>query len=594
MSTEDIAICSICQMAFGSHEEVIGHICTKEDKIKVTQEEIILDPTTNFKTTMNLDYHELFDQLKQEESNLSENNDSDYSPNTKKSKRINAKKGKIKQIIDELKKQKEKPNKDGPEIKPKLETNELQDEKQKNPFCSSNLELSEEFIVFILKQVDSLCENISNGDPDTKRSREVNQNLNNAVGSYRNILDFGKEIFDESEYYDDIGIESENEYGSKDIFHDSKVSEEKVKEQKVPEENKKIGKKIKPINKEDIKDKSNLSGNDSDYNPKMEKIKKSNAQKNKTKQGEIKSFGRPKKTIYDEKFELVKNQCGRHKLSAMALMLNMPKSSLSLKLKAEGIKFTKNVTEFATKCKLCEIKKNTVEIKKDELISFLSFNQEEDKFQCSICNVSTSIRAEMYKHLRSMHRNEVNTKAKEPQNNEDCDVSLCKKLYGVNRSKSWCQKCLKELPKKIKKERQLCPECGKSVPSLKNHLRRMHSKEKFICDICSREYHNFELMQEHKRAVHEKVPCTECGKLIGVKLMKRHIKSVHTPNNLKKFRCDTCGKGFVTNSFLSDHINVHTGAKPYLCKYCPMGFASRGTHAMHEKNHIGRGRIYNK
>jgi len=278
----------------------------------------------------------------------------------------------------------------------------------------------------------------------------------------------------------------------------------------------------------------------------------------------------------------------------MALMLNMPKSSLSMKLKAEGIKFTKNVTEFATKCKLCEIKKNTVEIKKDELISFLSFNQEEDKFQCSICDVSISVRADMYTHIRSMHRNEVNTKAKEPQNNEDCDGSLCKKLYGVKQSKSWCQKCLKELPKKIKKEHQLCPECGKSVPSLKNHLKRMHSKEKFICDICSREYHNFELMQEHKRAVHEKVPCTECGKLIGVKLMKRHIQSAHTPNDLKKFRCDTCGKGFVTSSFLSDHINVHTGAKPYLCKYCPMGFASKGTHAMHEKNHIGRGRIYNK
>jgi hypothetical protein len=227
-------------MAFGSHQEVIGHICTKEEKIKVTQEEIILDPTTNFKTTMNLDYHELFDQLKQEESNLSENNDSDYSPNRKKSKRINAKKGKIKQIIDELKKQKEKPNNEGPEIKPKLETNELQDEKQKNPFYSSNLELSEQFIVFILKQVDELCENISNGDPDSKRSREINKNLNNAVNSYKNILDFGKEIFDESEYYDDIGIESENEYGLKDISHDSKVSEEKVKEQKVPKENKKM------------------------------------------------------------------------------------------------------------------------------------------------------------------------------------------------------------------------------------------------------------------------------------------------------------------------------------------------------------------
>ena len=480
-------ICSICQMLFDYHEEIIGHTCI-EIKEETIEDMISVPEDIN------------------DESNLY-GDDSDFSPKVKKRK------------IEQRQSNKEQ-NK-------QIESEDL------------------EFIVFILKQVDELCKKIENGDPDKRRSRKVNENLNAAVNSYKNILDFGKETFVESEYFDDIGVESD------------------------------------------------LSGNDSDYNPKKEKIKKSNAQKNKTKQGEIKSFGRPKKTIYDEKFELVKNQCGRHKLSAMALMLNMPKSSLSMKLKAEGIKFTKNVTEFATKCKLCEIKKSTVEIKKDELISFLSFNQEEDKFQCSICNVSTSIRAEMYKHIRSMHRNEVNTKAIEPKNNEDCDVSLCKKLYGVNRSKSWCQKCLKELPKKMKKEHQLCPECGKSVPSLKNHLKRMHSKEKFICDICSREYHNFELMQEHKRAVHEKVPCTECGKLIGVKLMKRHIQSAHTPNDLKKFRCDICGKGFVTNAFLSDHINVHTGAKPYLCKYCPMGFASRGTHAMHEKNHIGRGRIYN-
>ena len=27
MSTEDIAFCSICQITFGSHEEVLGHKC---------------------------------------------------------------------------------------------------------------------------------------------------------------------------------------------------------------------------------------------------------------------------------------------------------------------------------------------------------------------------------------------------------------------------------------------------------------------------------------------------------------------------------------------------------------------------------------
>merc|ERR1712204_95956 len=46
--------------------------------------------------------------------------------------------------------------------------------------CNSNLQLSEEFIIFILTQVDNLCENIKNGDPDVERTLEVNQSLNNA------------------------------------------------------------------------------------------------------------------------------------------------------------------------------------------------------------------------------------------------------------------------------------------------------------------------------------------------------------------------------------------------------------------------------
>ena len=50
---------------------------------------------------------------------------------------------------------------------------------------SSNLDLSEEFIIFILKQVDELCENIKIGDPDIKRVIEVHQGLNNVVSCYR-------------------------------------------------------------------------------------------------------------------------------------------------------------------------------------------------------------------------------------------------------------------------------------------------------------------------------------------------------------------------------------------------------------------------
>merc|ERR1712129_441277 len=69
---------------------------------------------------------------------------------------------------------------------------------------NSNLQLSEEFIIFILKQVDELCENIKNGDPDIERVIEVHQGLNNVVSCYRSKLSPEKQIIikpEAQEYY---------------------------------------------------------------------------------------------------------------------------------------------------------------------------------------------------------------------------------------------------------------------------------------------------------------------------------------------------------------------------------------------------------
>ena len=553
-SAEGIAICSTCQMTFNSHEEVLGHTCIviKEEKIEV--EDVISDER-NIK----------------DECDLSEN-DSDCSPKTKKSKNSNAKKHKIKQgksigkFKDDIKKRKANVNakNEGSEVKLKVET--LLDEKQNIP----NLELSEQFIVFILKQVDELCENIENGDPDTKRSREINQNLNNAVNSYRNILDFGKEMFVQSEYYDDIGVES-NEYDTKDFFHHSFVSEGNVEKRKVPK------KKVK---------KPKAKG---------EKIKNGGKDNEKFPQ-EKNRGGRPTKN--DDKLELVRNQCGRHNLSSMALMFNMAKGSLCSKLKAEGIEYKKKVTELTAECKLCEMKKNTVVLKRDLLMPMLRFNSEKDQFECSICNFSAPERGIIFTHLRSIHGNEIDTlniPDTKSENNQECDGSTCQKVYGRLGKTFWCQKCSKkiQLAKEMKKkECKVCPECGVTVQNLSGHLTRIHNRETQICDICSREYPSLIHLTAHRKKVHEKVPCTQCGKLFAAKVMNRHIQSAHTPDDQKKFRCDTCGKGFIDKQRLSEHNNIHTGAKPYVCKYCPLGFASRGTHAMHEKSHIGRGRNY--
>ena len=123
---------------------------------------------------------------------------------------------------------------------------------------------------------------------------------------------------------------------------------------------------------------------------------------------------------------------------------------------------------------------------------------------------------------------------------------------------------------------------------LNAHRKYMHYAEKQVCSLCSQEFRSLMLLDCHKKRVHE------CGKLFGLKSMKRHIDSAHTPNDQKKYKCDVCGKGFIDNLSLSDHINVHTGEKPYKCKFCSSCFASKGTHAMHERGHLGRGRKLKK
>mgnify|MGYP002049775574 FL=1 len=92
----------------------------------------------------------------------------------------------------------------------------------------------------------------------------------------------------------------------------------------------------------------------------------------------------------------------------------------------------------------------------------------------------------------------------------------------------------------------------------------------------------------HINGVHNKVPCTLCGEMIGTKHMYTHMQRKHGINPpVKKFNCEFCGKGFAYKLELHDHRNTHTGEKPYLCKFCGKGFASFGTHRMHEKGHLG-------
>ena len=396
MSAGNTTCCLNCHVTFISNEK---HTCIeiKDDKIEV--EERILD----------------------------KENESDNIPKMKKNKNKIVKKREILQIENsenlkgEAKNKRESPKSPESDVID-VETIEHQDEEQVS--ANSNFE---QFIADTIQQVDELCENIKTGDPDTKRSEEVNLKLKSAVDCYRSKLDSEKEIFVEIENVENHKIRRpwiDDEFNSKDSLHDSKEVEKKSK---APEERKKGGEKIKTTNNENIQ-----------------------PEKNRRKRA-----SRPQKRCTDEKFDLVKNQCGRHKISSMAQMLSVNVSWLKSRIEEERIIFLKKSVE----CKFCDMKRNADEIKSDSLLPFLKFNIVENIFQCVACNLPCTERHYLYKHMRVKHGNEIITKAltsTKSENHQKCDGSLCKIVYGSVGigTTFWCNKCLKDLKsnEEMKKE----------------------------------------------------------------------------------------------------------------------------------------------
>ena len=273
MSSENIACCLMCRTNFNSHDELFVHSC-KEIKVETNDLEIE-------------------EKIKQEDFVLKDisETDSDYSPKKKKRKKSVQNK-KIKKDVKDSEKSinSDSKKKVGRQIKKKVENGikeeikVLDDQKQCDISVNSYFELSEDFISSILKQVDELCDNIRNGDPDINRTIVVNDNLNNAVSCYKDKL---------------INIKSENQINYSHIEMNSGSDGEYL-------------------------------GNDTNKARRRQKLKNKNSKNPKNANlPKVKGKAGPKhKPENDVKAELARNQCGEHSINSLCLMLNTSQSTL--------------------------------------------------------------------------------------------------------------------------------------------------------------------------------------------------------------------------------------------------------------------------
>ena len=168
---------------------------------------------------------------------------------------------------------------------------------------------------------------------------------------------------------------------------------------------------------------------------------------------------------------------------------------------------------------------------------------------------------------------------------------------------NYCKKCkisyIKKHKCQVDNEKQYkCSICKSGFATktyLKEHISVVHEKNyPFMCQYCSSAFIRDSHLKLHIDAVHLKLKphnCDKCTQCFSTPSgLKRHIQQVHTASNEKKFKCKTCGKGFVVNNALQDHIHIHNGEKPHVCKVCGTGFANYSNLRTHERGHDGNKR----
>ncbi|RVE46028.1 hypothetical protein evm_009308 [Chilo suppressalis] len=147
------------------------------------------------------------------------------------------------------------------------------------------------------------------------------------------------------------------------------------------------------------------------------------------------------------------------------------------------------------------------------------------------------------------------------------------------------------------KKRYECVDCNKIFSHLatyQGHLKysRAHASDqifKFPCPMCNKGYPTKESMQDHFNYQHlgkTSHKCPICDKPIASRAnVEKHIMRVHGQKKEKprKHVCQICDKGFTDKKALNQHEVIHSGERPLTCDICQQTFKQKASLYTHRK-----------